>query len=67
MDTWQNERLRVDCDSFDFDTIDSFLAIVSIFAIVSLDLCVMTWILGKTSGYACIAIRSISTQSIHFW
>ena len=35
-----------------FDTIDSFLAIVSIFAIVSLDLCVMTWILGKTSDYA---------------
>ena len=52
MDTGQNEQLRVHCDSFDFDTIDSFLAIVSIFAIVSLDLCVMTWILGKTSDYA---------------
>ena len=30
-----------------FDTIDSFLAIVSIFAIVSLDLCVMIMDIGK--------------------
>ena len=67
MDIGQNEQLRVHCDSFDFDTIDSFLVIESFLAIVSLDLCVMIWILGKTSGYACIAIRSISTQSIHFW
>ena len=37
-----------------FDTIDSFLAIVSIFAIVSLDLCVMIWIsVGYCTGCHC--------------
>ena len=52
MDIGQNKRLRVHCDSFDFDTIDSFLVIESFLAIVSLDLCVMIWISGKTSDYA---------------
>ena len=46
MDTWQNERLRVHCDSFDFDTIDSFLVIESFLAIVSLDSCVMIMDIG---------------------
>ena len=46
MDTWQNERLRVHCDSFDFDTIDSFLVIESFLTIVSLDLCVMIMDIG---------------------
>ena len=46
MDTGQNERLRVHCDSFDFDTIDSFLVIESFLAIVSLDSCVMIMDIG---------------------
>ena len=46
MDTGQNEQLRVHCDSFDFDTIDSFLVIESFLAIVSLDSCVMIMDIG---------------------
>lgn len=54
MDIGQNEQLRVHCDSFDFDTIDSFLVIESFLTIVSLDLCVMIWIsVGYCTGCHC--------------